>query len=166
MNTNTQTVTNLQTQYNFALPILKPLEVKADFCAKVFGAQTDKKSIVLIAEEENDVFFLACVNAINASETAQKHIVQVQTDLGLSENGELTKIETIAGVDLDTIYRINYFDLRSQLQTDDLIITKLPFLGLKNQLEIVQQLSERLRGEEAKLPRLVIIKRKAQSKNQ
>ncbi|EGV00068.1 hypothetical protein [Mycoplasmopsis columbina] len=153
----------LNQNYGTALPVLKPILLNQDFLTKVKGEKLKSNILVLIAEDENYVFFVSCLKELSDSSIDEQDFVLIKQNEGLNENGELTTIDLAKFVDLRTIFKIDYFDLKSKVVNDNNQIKTLPYLGIQNQLEVVNKISDKLNSK-TNLPKLVMIK-KVKNKN-
>lgn len=150
--------TNQQTNQALTLPVLKPITIEKEFLDKIKGDSLKSNIIMLIAEESDYVFFLACCNENETSNIDPEDIVKLNTQKGILDNGQDAKITLADSIDLSTIYKINYFDLRKKVSISEKELPNYPYLGIEDQISVVNKLSTKLKSA-TNMPRLVLIKK-------
>ncbi|WP_063626028.1 hypothetical protein [Mycoplasmopsis gallinarum] len=152
---------NSYNQAPFPLPVLKPLVLDELFIKKIKGDKLKTQIILLIAEDEEFVFFINGLEEKNFDNSNPDHISIISSE-GMDENGKLQQISSIKGVDIGTIFKIKYFDLIDKIITKSDEIESLPYLGINDQINIVEQITTKLNSND-NLPHLVIIRKKEQN---
>ncbi|MBU4690101.1 hypothetical protein KQ874_00055 [Mycoplasma sp. ES3157-GEN-MYC] len=145
------------------LPVLKPILLLPDFVKKIKGGNLKSEIIMLVAEDEDSVFFVSCLNVAKI-DASNKDLLKIRQDRGISNDGETAEIKIANYIDLSTIYKINYDDLKRKLDYTNGHIDSLPYLGIENQLDVVNRLTEKLNNYDD-LPRLIVIKKNKKVNN-
>ncbi|WP_029513413.1 hypothetical protein [Mycoplasmopsis primatum] len=146
------------------LPILKPIALVPEFVEKVKGDNKLKTNvIVLIAEDENCAYFVSGMLAKNEDEDNQS-IVNLDTEDGILDNGETANILLAKSIDLSVIYKMDYDELISKIQTKWENMARMPYLSIKDQLSVVNAISENITNQK-NLPKLVLIRKKKAENN-
>ncbi|WP_027120624.1 hypothetical protein [Mycoplasmopsis lipofaciens] len=154
-------MTNLQnTNTITALPVLKPIILTPNFVQKIKGECIKSDVMMLIAEDEEYVFFVSCLKEFD-EKCSNSDVIKINTTEGVSEKGDTENITIAKAIDLSIIYKMDYFELKKKLQNENNEVEKLPYLGIKNQLEVVNKITEKLSSTDD-LPKLVIIKKSKQ----
>ncbi|MBU4689751.1 hypothetical protein KQ878_02465 [Mycoplasma zalophidermidis] len=145
------------------LPVLKPIILLSDFVRRIKGGNLKSEIIMLVAEDEDSVFFVSCLNTAEINES-NKDLLKIRQDRGISNDGETVEIKIANYIDLSTIYKINYDDLKRKIDYTSGDIDSLPYLGIENQLDVVNRLTEKLNNYND-LPRLIVIKKNKKISN-
>ncbi|WP_029512892.1 hypothetical protein [Mycoplasmopsis iners] len=137
------------------LPVLKPMKLNQIFMDKL-GGKLNSNVILLIALEEENAYFISCYEEIN-QHVQESDLIKIHVDEGIKENGEIINVALAKYVDLSVIYRIKVQDLFYWSEKEHL--NDLPYLGIKDQIAIVNELTKRF-DDELNKPNMVYIKRK------
>ncbi|UUD34733.1 hypothetical protein NPA07_02825 [Mycoplasmopsis caviae] len=147
---------------NEQLPILKPILLATDFVEKIKGDKLNSDVMMLIAQDDNYVYFVSCLKEWNEDYEQNPKFIRIYEDEGIMENGDKKDITLAKGIDLSTIFKINFYELIEKIGHDLDQIPSLPYLGLRNQLEFVNKITENINEESRNnAPRIVIIRRRA-----
>lgn len=150
------------TTSNEQLPILKPILLASDFVEKIKGDKLYSDVMMLIAQDEDYVYFVSCLKEWEKNYDLDPRFIKIYEEEGIMENGDKKPITLAKGIDLSTIFKINFHELIEKVGHKLNQLPALPYLGLKNQLEFVNRITENI-NEETKVnaPRIVIIRRRA-----
>ncbi|QBF34492.1 hypothetical protein EG856_00920 [Mycoplasmopsis phocirhinis] len=142
---------------NRSLPVLKPIAFLPDFIEKLKGESLKSNVIMLVAEDEDDMFFVACEKEWKPDFDNNDDYIKIKTSDGVCEDGKIKEITLAKGININTIYKMNYYELMKNLVTEPDFDLE-PYLGINNQLEIVDRISKKL-NEVSSLPKLVVIRK-------
>lgn len=147
---------------NELLPILKPLWMKENFIKKMNNEKLHSTGILIIADDDEYFYFLSCYDRKIEEQDYDnpKDIIKIIKDDGITDKGDLKKIENLYAIDLSKIFKINHQDLYINLWTKDYEMEDLPYLGVKNQLQVVDRIAEKLNSDKDKLKMVLIEKQK------
>ncbi|QSF13877.1 hypothetical protein [Mycoplasma sp. Mirounga ES2805-ORL] len=143
---------------NFPIPVLKPIYLATEFVNKIKGDTLKSNVMMLIAEDDDDVFFVSCFKELDSMRINSNDIIEIDVKDGINENGETQKVDIAKFIDLSNIFKMNYHDLKRKIVNDDHEISKLSYIGIKNQIEVVNRITEKLNNSDD-MPKLVIIKK-------
>lgn len=146
------------------LPILKPLLLAPEFISKIKGENKLKTNVMmLIAEDGDNLFFVSCLFEKEKDEN-HPYVLNIDEENGILDNGGKKFIAYAKAIDLSVIYKINYYELISKIQNDRNDIETLPYLSIKDQLNVVEAITKKLK-DKINAPKLILIKKK-QKKDQ
>ncbi|WP_232840937.1 hypothetical protein [Mycoplasma tauri] len=154
-----ENMNELNTTENVSLPVLKPLALKPEFVSKIKGDNRLKTNVIIVlARDEEHAYFLCCLLSKNEDQN-NKNIININIDDGINDRGELKKIILAQSIDTSAIYKMDYNELISKLQTRFENMDELPYLTIKDQLNIVDKIAENVNNS-ANPMRLVLIRKK------
>ncbi|MCS4537080.1 hypothetical protein NXS15_03010 [Mycoplasma sp. CSL7475-4] len=142
---------------NRSLPVLKPIAFLPDFINKLKGESLKSNVIMLVAEDEDDMFFVACEKEWKPEYDNNQDYIKIKTAEGVCEDGNIREITLAQAIDISTIFKMNYFELVKNLVSEPDFDAE-PYLGINNQLEIVDRISKKL-SQASDLPKLVVIRK-------
>ncbi|AIA29499.1 hypothetical protein MCFN_01790 [Mycoplasmopsis californica] len=144
-----------------AIPVLKPIVLNQDFINRIKGGSLKSSSIVIIADDDEYVFFVQCIKKWDESLHQNSNIVRLQCDNGIADNGDLATIDVASAIDISVIFKMNYHDLKAKLDYQNYDFNSMPYLGIEDQLLIVNKLSAKL-NDTTNLPKLVVLRKSKQ----
>ncbi|BAW18050.1 hypothetical protein MBVG596_0135 [Mycoplasmopsis bovigenitalium] len=144
------------------LPVLKPIKLKNDFINKIKGGSLKSDVIVLVAEDGEYVFFIECVKELKDGYN-DKDILPFSIDEGVLKSGKFEKINLAKGIKLSKIFKIKYDEIIGKLDEIDKI-DSLPFLGINDQIKLVDKLTTKLQ-DTLDLPKLIVIQKSQKTQN-
>lgn len=150
---------NLQVNNNLALPVLKPILLSPKFVQRVKGERLKSDVMLLITEDDDYVFFISGLRDWKEEYKDNPYIVKLHCEEGLDEQGSPKMIEIAKAVDLSAIFKMNYFDLRNKIINKNNEVDSLAYLGIKDQIAIVNKVMELLNDNKMR-PTLVLIQRR------
>lgn len=142
------------------LPILKPLWFKENFIERMTGEKLHSPGLLIIADDDEYFYFLSCYDRKIEEQDYDnpKDIIEVIKGDGITDEGELKEIEDLYAIDLSKIFKIKRKDMYLNLKTKDYEMDDLPYLGVKNQLQVVDRIGEKINSDKDK-PKMVLIMR-------
>lgn len=140
------------------LPILKPISFKQKFLDNLTGEQLNSATFMLIADDQEYFYFLSCFDQdIDQFELqSNKDIIKIDQNDGITDEGESKVIENAYAVELTKIFKISKKDMFYNLKTSEEQMEQMPYLGIKNQLQVVDRMGEKINSENDK-PKIVLI---------
>ncbi|WP_406616836.1 hypothetical protein [Mycoplasmopsis adleri] len=152
--------TNKKDLIKVELPILKPLPLTLEFVKKIKGDnKLETNVIMLIAEDGDDLFFVNCLQKEDTEQTLINSL-EIDVDQGILDDGSFKKIELCDTINLDVIYKMDRNELITKIDwLKDYSSDELPYLAIKDQLIIVDKISDLLADDNTK-PKLVLIRKK------
>lgn len=138
------------------LPILKPIFFKEEFVNKLNGEQLHSNGVLIIADDEEYFFFVSCFNKPNLTIADNPDIIMVNNNDGITDEGETKEIVGISAVDVSRMFKMSFKDFYKNLKTQEEELEAIPYLGIKNQLQLVDRIGEKINSEDQK-PKLVLI---------
>lgn len=147
---------------NELLPILKPLWMKENFIKRINDEKLHSTGILIIADDDEYFYFLSCYDKKTDEQNYAnpKDIIKIIKNNGITDKGDLKEIENLYAIDLSKIFKIKRKDMYLNLKTKDYEMDDLPYLGLKNQLQVVDRIGEKTKSDKDKLKMVLIEKQK------
>ncbi|WP_036461440.1 hypothetical protein [Mycoplasma simbae] len=141
-----------------SIPVLKPLALKQEFIDKIKGKSLSSNKIMIIADQDEYVFFLMCKEEWNEYDIANADLAQISQQKGMMSDGTSKSITLARAVDMSKIFKMNYHELKSKIDYEHFDPDLQPYLGIEDQLKVVNELSIRLRNVND-LPRLIVLRK-------